>query len=112
MTDTALVGQAQGVNKNLAAMVQVLTAAFPLHSHTGAFTLSAAASKTVADTTIQTNSIICLMPVNASAATLISGSSSLYISARVKGTSFTVSTANGGNAAGTEQFEYIAISTG
>jgi hypothetical protein len=112
MADAALVGQAQGVNKNLGSIAEILRTAFPLHSNTGSFTLAVAASKTVTDTTIKTGSIVLLMPVNAAAATLMSGANALYTSARTAGSSFTVSTAGGGNAAGTEQFEYIAISTG
>lgn len=112
MADAALIGQAQGVNKNLAELVSVLRTAFPLHCNTGSFTLSAAATKTVVDTTIKAGSIVFLMPTNAAAATLISGAKSLYVSARTAGASFTVATADGTNATGTEQFEYIAVSIG
>ena len=111
-TDTAMLGQAKGVNQNLGELIGVFRMAFPLHSNTGTFTMTAATTKTVADTTVTASSTILLMPTNATAATLVSGANSPYISARTPGASFTVATAGGGSAAGTETFQYIAVSTG
>ena len=74
---------------------------------TGTFTMDAAASKVISDTVVDSiHSRIFLMPHNAAAATLMAGASSLYISARTHNTSFTVATADGNNAAGTETFYY------
>lgn len=111
-TDTAMLGQAKGVNQNLGAFVSAFATAFPLHSNRGSFTMAAAASKVVTDTTIKVGSIVLLMPTNAAAATLMAGANSLYVSARTPGASFTVATAGGGNAAGSETFEYLAVSIG
>ncbi len=76
---------------------------------TGTFTLSAAATTTVPNTSVTSTSIISLTPLNAAAATLMAGANSLYVSARTSGASFTVSTAGGGAAAGTEQFSYMLV---
>jgi hypothetical protein len=72
------------------------------------FTLSAASSKTISDTRATTTSFIGLSPQNASAATLQSGAGHLYVSPAdiVQGSSFTVKTADGSSAAGTEIFSY------
>ena len=76
---------------------------------TGTFTLSAAASTVVPNTSVTSTSIISLTPLNATAATLMAGANSLYVSARTSGASFTLSTAAGGAAAGTEQFQYLLV---
>lgn len=72
----------------------------------GTFTCAIAATTTVPQTAVQANSVILLMPTNAAAATLMSGANSLYVSARTANTSFAVSTAAAGSAAGTETFTY------
>lgn len=66
----------------------------------------AAASTVVSDTEVHANSHIDFTPTNAAAATLMAGAKSIYVSARNAGTSFTVTTADGTNAAGTENFTY------
>lgn len=73
---------------------------------TRTFQLGAAATTVVADTEVHANCHIDIMPTNAAAATLMSGSKSLYVSARNAGTSFTVATADGTAAGGTENFTY------
>lgn len=73
------------------------------------FTMAAAASTTVNNSNAASPTQIILWPTNAAAATLISGANSPYISAVVAGTSFTVSTAGGGAAAGTETFGYQMV---
>jgi hypothetical protein len=108
----AMLGQAQGVNKNLADLTQVMRTAFPLHSATGSFTLDAAATTNVVETSIKADSMVIPMPTNAAAATLMGGDSSLYISSRTAGIGFSVTTADGGAAAGTETFEFLAVSIG
>jgi hypothetical protein len=76
---------------------------------TGTFTLSAAATTTVPNTSVTSTSIISLTPMNAAAAALMAGANSLYVSARTSGASFAVSTAGGGAAAGTEIFNYMLV---
>ena len=73
----------------------------------GAFTLAGAASTVINNTAVGATSKIYVMPSNAAAATLMSGSKSLYHSANNGGVSFTVTTADGTNAAGTETFNYL-----
>ena len=76
---------------------------------TGSFTMAAAATKTVSNVNVTPYSIIKIIPTNAAAATLMAGASSLYVSAKTHGSGFAVNTANGGNAAGTEVFDYEVI---
>lgn len=78
-------------------------------ANAGTFTLSAAATTTIANENVSTESNITITPTNASAATLMSGTASLYISAKTNGVSFAVTTANGSSAAGTETFNYIIV---
>ena len=73
------------------------------------FTMGAATSTTVNNSNAASPGRIILWPLNAAAATLVSGANSPYISAVVSGTSFTVSTAGGGAAAGTEIFAYQMV---
>lgn len=75
----------------------------------GTFTLAAAATTTVANTSVTSTSKIFLMPTNAAAATLMGGAKALYVSARTPGASFAVTTANAAAAAGTETFEFILV---
>lgn len=76
---------------------------------TGTFTLAAAPTTTVTQPGIKSTSLVVLTPTNAAAATLMGGVKSLYVSALAPGTSFTVATANGTNAAGTETFSYAVF---
>lgn len=102
-----LVNKVQQIVINGGKMVQLLTNLFPRVS--GTFTLAAAATTTVANTGIQGSSIIILTPTNAAAGTLQGSAKALYISAVNAGTGFTVTTASGANAAGTETFSYVAF---
>lgn len=99
------------LNKNIAALLQsinlTLGALGKLYS--GTVTLGAAATTVVTNTNVLANSQIVLMPTNAAAGTLVSGANSPYISARTAGTSFTIATAGGGAAAGTETFQYMIV---
>jgi hypothetical protein len=112
MADVSMVTHAIGMNSNLGEIVKALAVAFPLHSSTGAFTMGASASQTVTDAAVKTSSVVLLMPTNPAAAMLLNSSHNLYVSARVQGTSFTVTTADGGAAVGTETFGYLIVSTG
>lgn len=82
---------------------------FGLGPLTGTFTLGAAASTTVANTSAGYWTTIMLMPTNAAAATLVGSAKALYISAKTNDTSFAVTTADGAAAAGTETFTYALL---
>lgn len=93
------------------ALVDELSTAFPKVTTitTGTFTCANATSTTVSEPLTAAASFIALMPTNAAAGTLMSGANSLYVSARTADTSFAVSTAGGGSAAGTETFQYLLV---
>ena len=111
-SSSQMLAQAVGFNKNLGALIATLRGLFPLNAFSGSFTMAAAATKTVADTNVKANSLIVLIDGNAAAATLQGSAKRLYASAKVAGASFTVSTASGGNAAGTETFSYLIVNVG
>ena len=73
----------------------------------GSFTLGAASSTVVAQIAVASGSTVTWAPLNASAATLTGSSKALYLSTKTAGVGFTVATADGTNAAGTEVFSYI-----
>lgn len=89
----------------LGKIVVLLTNSFP--RITGTFTMAAAATKTITDARINANAVVWLQATNLSAGTLQGSAKNLVVSAVASG-SFTVSTANATNAAGTETFSYIA----
>ena len=90
-----IVRQLTAINKTLAGRVI-----------SGTFTMPAAATLTILQPAVQSLSTIQLTATNASAGTLQGSAKALYISAKVAGASFTVATASGGNAVGTETFSY------
>lgn len=102
-----LISTLQGSNQIMSRLVQTISQIFP--RVTGTFTLAAAASTTVTQPSTAANSIILLMPTNAAAGTLMGSAKSLYVSARTAGASFTVATASGVAAAGTETFAYCIV---
>jgi hypothetical protein len=95
--------QLQGIVSQLTALVKVFKGR-PIY---GTFTLSAAPSTAIIQPAVQSNSEISWTPTNAAAATLQGSAKALYISVILAGTSFTVTTGSGGNAAGTETFSYV-----
>lgn len=100
---TDVVTQLQGIINQLSAWVKAFTGRMV----SGSFTLSSAPTTTIANSSIQAGSILSgLLPLNAAAATLTGSSKSLYLSSISPGVSFTVATADGTNAAGTEKFQY------
>ena len=99
-----VVTQLKGIVSQLAALVAAITGRVTFG--TFAFT-SAVATLTVTQPAVKSNSIITWNSTNASAGTLQGSAKALYVSAIVPGTSFTVATASGGNAAGTETFSYV-----
>ena len=109
-TSAAVLGQIQGLNQNVAQIATVLRTALPLSCYTGSFTMAAAATKTVTDAHCKAASVIVLVATNAAAGTLQGSAKSLYITPAAG--SFVVSTASGGNAAGTELFSYLVINSG
>lgn len=94
-------------NQNASLMVLALQALAASRVVTGSFTCANAATTTVTQPAVTANSVILVMPRNAAAGTLMAGANSLYHSANTAGASFTVATAGGGAAAGTEQFSYL-----
>jgi hypothetical protein len=95
-----------GVNY-LGQLVVIWKAVLP--RATGTFTMSAAATKAIAETRVQANSIVTLNPANAAAGTLQGSAKYLYVSSVTAGVGFSVATSNATNAAGTEVFSYIAV---
>lgn len=79
---------------------------FASGTSSGSFTMAAGISKVVTSAYINNNCKVILTPTNSAAAALMSGSKSLYISAKTAGQSFTVGTSDGTAAAGTETFDY------
>lgn len=71
----------------------------------GSFTMSATASKTIADANCSSSSYVVPIPTNAAAGTLQGSNKCLYVTAA--NGSFTVTTASGAAAAGTETFNYL-----
>lgn len=93
--------------QNLSKIAQILQGLF---GNTGTFTWNGAAATTVvANTSILANSQVLLIPTNAAAATLMGSNECPYVSSRSTGASFTVATAAGTAAAGTETFFYVVI---
>jgi hypothetical protein len=106
-----MVSKAQALIEQVAALRTVLGDAFASIYAVGTFTMPAAATLAVSAPSVTANSVVFLSPINASAAALMAGASSLYHDrpSNVAATSFTVDTADGNNAAGTEQFAYLLI---
>lgn len=98
----------QNMAGNMQLLIGVLQAIFPRTF--GTFTLAAAATTTVSEPSVASDSFIELRPTNAAAATLMGSNKALYVSAIVAGTSFTVATASGAGAVGTETFAYFIVS--
>ncbi len=96
----------QGIVRQLAAWVM----AFQGRSVYGSFTLAASATTTVTQPAVKANSVVTLSATNAAAATLMGSAKALYVSALTPGASFTVTTASGGAAAGSETFMYAVQS--
>jgi hypothetical protein len=109
MADLQVLGQLQGLNSNASAIVKAIASAFVGNAAVVTFTMAAAATKTVSSSTVLAGSAIILIDTNAAAATLQGSAKRLYPSAIVPGTSFTVSTASGGNAVGTETFIALVV---
>lgn len=101
-----IVNGLNNITRQLAQLNKVL--AVRVNSY-GSFTLGAAATTTVTDPTVSATSMVTVTPSNAAAGTLMSGTKALYVSARTAGTSFTVATADGTAAAGTETFLYSIV---
>jgi hypothetical protein len=91
-------------NRNMSLLITTIRNMLP--RSTGTFTAANAATTTVTDSTVLSTSVILLVPTNAAAGTLQAGTTHLYVSAKTAGTSFTVATASGASAAGTETFQY------
>ena len=89
----------------LQQLVNTILAAFP--RIIGTFTMPAANTVVIPNTGVKANSYIGVpTPTNAAAATLMQSTKSLFLASISPGVSFTFSTADGTNAAGTETFQY------
>jgi len=94
-------------NKNISELIRTLQSIF---RNAGTFTWNgASATTTVENAGVQATSLVLLIPTNAAAATLMGSNEYPYVSSRVVGTSFTLTTAAGTAAAGTETFAYLLI---
>jgi hypothetical protein len=111
-SNDAMLLHAQGVNQNLGKLVETFQTKFALSCTTGTFPLGAAANTTVNDVNVKANSFIVLIPNTAAAALVMGSTKSLYTSAKVEKTSFTVSTADGTAASGGQSFGYIILNAG
>lgn len=107
-SNSQMIGQALGVNKNLGELISVMRAVFVGNSSQGQFTCAAAGSTTVTDANVKATSHIQLQDINATAATLQGSAKRLYVDLAtiIPGVSFVVKTASS-SAAGTEKFSYI-----
>jgi hypothetical protein len=107
-----MLGQAQGLNKNLSDLTSIMRSSFSsMTTHQGTFTSAVAATTVVTDANVKATSFIALTPLDATAAALMAGAHSLYISARTAGTSFTVATADAGSATA-GSFQYLIVNAG
>lgn len=98
-----VVTQLQGIVRQMSALVMFLKAG----QTTGSFTMPAAATFNVPAPGVQGGSNITLTARNAAAGTLVGSAKSPYVSAKSAGVGFTVATASGAAAAGTEIFDYL-----
>ena len=96
---------------NLSALVDAFSGLQDASGTVGSFTFAAAASVVVPNVKIATGSLVFLMPQNAAAGTLVGSVESPYVAPAdyVPGVSFTVRTAAGTAAAGTEVFAYRVV---
>jgi len=110
-SNSQMLGQALGLNKNFGQLISVMRSAFVGNASQGSFTCSASGSIVVYDVNVKANSVITLIDVNASAATLQGSAKRLYVDPTtiVPSVSFTVKTASS-TAAGTEKFQYLITS--
>lgn len=92
-------------NQILAQLVDIFSNLFPRSM--GTFTMAAAATKVITDGNVTTASKIVLSPTNAAAGTLQGSNECLYYTPASG--SFTVATAAGTAAAGTETFDYLVF---
>lgn len=99
----------RAIASNLSAQTTALRNSLGVSGSGGNFTLANAATTVVPNVKVTASSLVFLQPTNAAAASLMAGASSLYVSAKSAGVSFTVATADAGSAAGTETFSYLII---
>lgn len=105
--DMITVGRA--IVQNLSLLNATLGTYLGITGAAGSVTLGAAATTVVTQSVTKATSRIVLMPTNAAAADLVNSAASPYITSKTNGTSFTIATADGNAAAGTETFDYILV---
>lgn len=103
MDVSEIVTKLQGGNQMFGQLIRLLTGILPRAQ--GQFTLTATASTVIVEPKATTVSYAWLIATNAAAATLMGSNKSLYNTYQV-GT-FTVNTASGIAATGTETFQYL-----
>jgi hypothetical protein len=103
--------QLKAIVLNLANLVTAFAGLQDAAGTVGSFTFPAAASVVVPNVNIEAGSLVFLQAQNASAGTLVGSNESPYIAPAdyVVGVSFTVRTAAGTAAAGTEVFSYRIV---
>jgi hypothetical protein len=97
----------QGIVRQLSSIYSLLFSMFPATS--GTFTFPAASSVTVQNPNITGTVNVVLLPKNQAAAQLMGSAKCPYISSIITDASFVVSTGNGSNATGTENFGYVFL---
>jgi hypothetical protein len=100
-----VVTQLQSLALNIGQLVTVTQNVFP--RTIGSFTLANATVTVVTQPAVKANSVVELMPTNATAA-LTQRTQGLFVSAYTAGTSFSLSTQSG-SATGAETFQYIVV---
>lgn len=103
MDVSEIVTKLQVANQNFGLLLKLLTGILPRAQ--GNFTLNATAATIVVEAKCTTVSYVLPIATNAAAATLMGSNKSLYFTYQV-GT-FTVNTASGVAATGTETFQYL-----
>jgi len=101
----------RAIVQNLSGLITAFAGLQDASGTVGSFTFAAAASVVVPNVNIRAGSLVFLTPLNAAAGTLVGSNESPYIAPAdyLAGVSFTVRTAAGTAAAGTEQFAYRIV---
>ena len=99
---TDVVTQLNSIARNQGQLHQLFQNLFPRVF--GSFTLVAAPTTTVTQPNVTAGATVLLTPTNAAA-----GNRPIYLSSIAAGASFTVATASGGAAAGTETYQYLVF---
>jgi len=105
--ESASIGLA--IAQNIADVATALSSFLGVSGTGGTATWTAAASIVVSSSAVTATSLVFISPASASAATLSAGASAPYVSALTAGASFTLATADAGNAAGGEIYNWLLV---